>query len=73
FGRGVSKLAVPEGQITYVVGAPQSSWAVAVANHNADDNPSTYYVAPMARVAGSTTPWKKIADVDDGVSGVVIR
>ncbi len=73
FGRGVSKLSVPEGQITYLVGTPLSSWAVAVANHNADDNPSTYYVAPMAKVTGPATPWKKIADVDDGVSGVVLR
>ncbi|HZV92038.1 MAG TPA: hypothetical protein VFF72_02410, partial [Caldimonas sp.] len=36
FGRNVSGLGVPEGQITYVVGSPQSRWAVAVANHNAD-------------------------------------
>ena len=73
FGRGVSKLAVPEGQVTYVLGAPQSNWAVAVANHNADDNPSTYYVAPMAQVTGPATPWKKIADVDDGISGTAVR
>ncbi|HET7794699.1 MAG TPA: prolyl oligopeptidase family serine peptidase [Rhizobacter sp.] len=74
FGRGVSnKLDVPEGQITYVIGSPQSKWAVAVANHNADDNPSTYYVAPLAQVNGPATPWKKIADVDDGVSAAVVR
>ncbi|MDQ2735814.1 MAG: hypothetical protein M3Y55_12710, partial [Pseudomonadota bacterium] len=73
FGRGVSELAVPEGQVTYVLGAPQSSWAVAVANHNDDDNPSTYYVAPMVQVSGPLTPWKKIADVDDGVSGAEVR
>ena len=73
FGRGVSALAVPEGQITYILGAPQSNWAIAVANHNGDDNPSTYYVAPIAQVTGPATPWTKIADVDDGMSGAVLR
>jgi len=73
FGRGVSELAVPEGQVTYVLGGPQSNWAIAVANHNGDDNPSTYYVAPIAQVTGPVTPWRKIADVDDGVSGVLLR
>lgn len=74
FGRGVSNnIAVPEGQVTYVIGSPQSSWAVAAANHNADDNPSTYYAAPVAQVTGPSTPWKKIAGVDDGVSHVVLQ
>lgn len=77
FGRGVRtgphSLDVPEGQATYVLGSPQSTWAVAVANHNLDDNPSTFYVAPMAQVTGPATPWKKIADTDDGISQVEVR
>ena len=73
FGRGVSTLAVPEGQITYVVGSPQSPWLVAVANFNADDNPSTYYVAPAAGARGPATAWKRVADVADGVSNVALR
>ena len=73
FGRGVSTLAVPEGQVTYVLGSPRSGWAIAVANHNADNNPSTYYAAPIAQVTGPATPWKKFADVDDGISEVVAR
>lgn len=73
FGRGVSKLVVPEGQVTYVVGAPGSPWLVGVANHNADDNPSTYYVAPSAKVTGAAAPWKKIAEVADGISNVALR
>jgi len=73
FGRGVSELAVPEGQVTYILGGPQSNWAIAVANHNGDDNPSTYYVAPIVQVTGPATPWRKIADVDDGVSGAVLQ
>ncbi len=70
FGRGVSKLDVPEGQATYVLGSPQSTWVVAGANHNLDDNPSTYFVAPATAVTGANAPWKKFADVADGISQV---
>ncbi len=69
FGRGVSKaVEVPEGQGTYVVLTPNSPFAIAVANHNMDANPSTLYVAPLAKVTGRATPWKKFADPDDGVT-----
>jgi prolyl oligopeptidase len=73
FGRGVSKLDVPAGQATYVIGSPKSPWVVAIANHNFDDNPSTIYVAKLAQVTGASTPWKKVADVDDGISQVIAR
>jgi prolyl oligopeptidase len=69
FGRGVAKsLNVPEGQGTYVVLAPNSAYAIAVANHNMDNNPSTLYVAPLARVKDGATPWRKLADVEDGIT-----
>ena len=69
FGRGVAKdLDVPEGQGTYIVLAPDSPYAIAVANHNMDSNPSTLYVAPLSAVTGSNTPWKKLADVEDGIT-----
>jgi len=69
FGRGVSRrVEVPEGQGTYVITAPDSGYAIAVANRNMDDNPSTLYLAPLAQVRGSNTPWRRIADVDDGVT-----
>ena len=74
FGRGVAKgLDVPEGQGTYIVLSPDSPYAVAVANHNLDENPSTYYVAPLARLDGARTPWRKFADVADGVTEVHLR
>jgi prolyl oligopeptidase len=74
FGRGVAKgLEVPEGQGTYIVLAPGSRFAMAVANHNMDANPSTLYVAPLAQVRGSATPWRKIADPGDGVTQFVLR
>ncbi len=70
FGRGVNaKLDVPEGQGTWIVTSPDSKYALAIANHNMDDNPSTVYVAPLAQVKGADTPWRKIADAADGVTG----
>ncbi|HSY28516.1 MAG TPA: prolyl oligopeptidase family serine peptidase [Burkholderiaceae bacterium] len=69
FGRGVAKnLEVPDGQGTYVVLGRKSNFAVAVANHNMDENPSTLYVAPLSKVNGAATPWRKFADVEDGVT-----
>ena len=74
FGRGVSsRLEVPEGQGTYVLVAPGSRYAVAVANHNMDSNPATVYVAPLAQVAGAATPWKKVVVVADGVTHVLLH
>ena len=69
FGRGVSKsLDVPDGQGTYVTVAPGSSYAVAEANHNMDDAPSTLFVAPLKSVTGASTPWHKFASTSDGVT-----
>lgn len=74
FGRGVAKgVDVPEGQVTYVALAPDSRFAVAVANHNNDANPSTFYVAPLATVNGRGAPWRKFADVEDGITQFVLR
>jgi prolyl oligopeptidase len=74
FGRGVARnVNVPEGQATYVVVAPGSSYAIAVANHNMDNNPATLFVAPLAQVKGAQTPWRKLADVADGVTGFAQR
>ncbi len=71
FGRGVSaKLDVPEGQGTYVLVSPESPFAVAVANHNMDDNPNTFYVAPLDQIHGAATPWQKFAGPEDGVTDV---
>jgi prolyl oligopeptidase len=74
FGRGVSKrVDVPEGQGTYIVLAPGSRYAIAVANHNMDQNPSTFYVALLSKVTDSRTPWRKLADVADGVIQIQLR
>ncbi|MCX4162865.1 MULTISPECIES: prolyl oligopeptidase family serine peptidase [Paraburkholderia] len=74
FGRGVSaSVDVPEGQATYVLLAPDSPYAVAVANHNVDNNPNTFYVARLDQIHGAQTPWKKIATPEDGVTDVRLR
>jgi prolyl oligopeptidase len=74
FGRGVSgSVDVPEGQGTYVLLAPGSAYAVAVANHNMDNNPNTFFVAPLAQVNGSQTPWQRIATPEDGVTDVQLH
>lgn len=74
FGRGVSKqVDVPEGEGTYIVITPGSPYAIAVANHNMDANPVTLFAAPLASIDGALTPWKKLADVSDGVTRFVVR
>jgi prolyl oligopeptidase len=74
FGRGVNAgVDVPEGQGTFAELSPDSSYVLAVANHNMDDNPSTLFVAPLSKATGPNTPWKKIADVADGVTEFKLR
>ena len=74
FGRGISaKLDVPEGQGTYVLLSPDSPYAVAVANHNMDQNPNTFYVVALDQIHGAETPWQKIAGPDDGVTEVQLH
>lgn len=71
FGRGVStSVDVPEGQGTYVLLSPDSPYAIAVANHNMDESPNTFYVAPVAKIDGAHTPWKRFATPDDGVTAI---
>lgn len=74
FGRGVAAgLDVPEGQGTYVLLSPDSPYAVAVANHNMDDNPNTFYVARLDQIHGAHTPWKKVASPEDGVTDMQLH
>ena len=74
FGRGVSSaVEVPEGQAAYVLLAPDSRYAVAVANRNMDDNPNTFYVAPLDQIDGARTPWRRIATPDDGVTDIQLH
>ena len=68
FGRGVNpKLKVPEGQGTYVELSPNSPYAIAVANHNMDENPNTLYLAKLSQISGAATPWKLLSTPEDNV------
>ncbi len=72
FGRGVSSdVEVPEGQMTYVLCSPDSGYAVAIANHNQDNNPSTLYLAPLDAVAGPQTHWQRLAGVEEEINSIV--
>jgi prolyl oligopeptidase len=74
FGRGVSKTTeVPEGQGTFVFTAVDSNFAVAVANHNLDENPADLYVAPLESIDGADTAWRHFATVADGVTQVELH
>ncbi len=69
FGRGVAaSVEVPEGQGAYILTAPDSPYALAVANQNLDQNPSTLYVARLDGINGASTPWTRIAEVSDQVT-----
>ena len=69
FGRSVApNLEVPEGQGTFILTAPDSPYALAVANQNLDQNPSTLYVARLNSIMGAQTPWRRIAEVGDEVT-----
>lgn len=69
FGRGVDpSIDVPEGQGTYIVLSPDATYALAVANHNLDQSPSTLFATSLTQATDSHTPWRRIATVDDGVT-----
>jgi prolyl oligopeptidase len=69
FGRGVNpSIDVPDGQGTFIVISPDATYALAVANHNMDQSPSTLYTTSLIHATDSHTPWRQIAAVDDGVT-----
>jgi len=56
--------------IPIVLGSPVSTYAVGENNHGVQ-NELTLYVAPVKDVvAGAAIPWRKVADVDDDVTGI---
>jgi prolyl oligopeptidase len=74
FGRGVDPSTdVPEGQGTFIVLSPDATYALAVANHNMDQNPSTLFAASLTQATDSHTPWRQIAAVEDGVTQFQVR
>ena len=55
-----------------IVATPGSDQAVLVINHGASPA-QTFWVAPLAAARQPGVAWKKVADVDDGVTDVQVR
>ena len=69
FGFGVAKsITLADSDFSDVAVVPGSNWAVAVVSHGVK-NEQTLYAAPLDKVRGAATPWKKLVDVDDEVTG----
>ncbi|MBC5824692.1 MAG: S9 family peptidase [Candidatus Eremiobacteraeota bacterium] len=69
FGFGVSQRAqIGADDFNYVIVSPVSPYVFGVINHGVQ-NELTVYAAPSAKVNGSATPWNKIIDVSDDVTG----
>lgn len=69
FGYGVSpRVAVAPDDFSFVGVWPTSKWAVGVVAHGVQ-NEQTMYVAPAASLGKTGTPWRKLVDVPDAVTG----
>jgi len=53
--------------------SPASTWAFGVIEHGVQNEQTIYAVPLTALLAGGTIPWRKIADVDDDVTGFDVR
>jgi prolyl oligopeptidase len=73
FGFGISTLVEmsPE-DIPGISLAPNSKYAVGDIEHGTRRE-RTLYVAPLASVGKPKTPWRKICDVEDGVTGYTVK
>ena len=55
-----------------VATTPDSNYVVAVLNHGVQ-NELTAFVAPLSSADSAATPWKKMCDVDDDVTGLAVN
>ncbi len=73
FGYGVSpSVPILPNDISFVQVNPGSPYAYGVVEHGVQ-NEVTLYAAPLASVTGPETPWRKVADVADQVTGFDAR
>jgi len=71
-GHEVSSLVKTEtSDIPIVVAEPGSDYALGIIAHGVQ-NELTIYVAPVASLGSPDTPWNKVCDVPDGVTGAAI-
>jgi prolyl oligopeptidase len=73
FGYGVvPSISVDPSQISSIQIPYGSNWALGLVNGSVTPN-GAYYIAPANTVGQSNTPWRKVADMSDGVTGIVIH
>lgn len=73
FGYGVvSSINVEPSQISSVQIPYGSNWALGVVNGSVTPN-SAYYIAPATSVGGANPQWRKVADMADGVTSIVVH
>ena len=72
FGWGATpKRSFDAPDLPYVFTTPGSSWATAVVLHG-DAPERSYYVAPLAKVTGPDTPWRRVVAPQDEVREAVV-
>ena len=73
FGAGVvDSIPVKDIEIGFASAPYKQRWVLAVPQDGVRNEQSVYY-APRAALAGAKTPWKKLFDVSDEVTGYDVR
>lgn len=73
FGYGVSPLVkVEPADISSVATVPDVPFALGTVTHGSQ-NEISIYIAPLDSVGKPNTPWRKLSDVDDAVTGMTVR
>lgn len=73
FGKGISSAVVlREEDIPFLIVPLESKWAFGIVAHGVQ-NETTVYVTAVKEINGAGTPWRKIADISDDVTGVDVN
>ncbi len=73
FGYGVvPSISVDASEISSIQIPYGSGWALGLVNGSVTPN-SAYYVAPVSAIGQPKTPWRKVADMSDGVTNIVVH
>jgi prolyl oligopeptidase len=75
FGYGLSPLtnsSIEPEAISVVTVSPASPYAIGTVEHGVQ-NELTLYVTPLSKIDGASTPWVKLVDVNDDVTGYDIK
>lgn len=71
-GIGNARVKIRATDFPYVFSVPGSNWAIALVEAGVQRE-IALYAAPLATVGKPNTPWVKICDTDDKVSGFEVR